>query len=258
MSYSGVSRPPHTHYYSAPLIIYSSTEKSIAALKEQARIAKQTYEQAVQTRSQCQKQVNDLLQRKSTWSESDVSLFTSLIHQDHLNTTLESTSKQRLDSLDLEVEKEFNDLMRAILNRYHEEQIWSDKIRSASTYGSLAALGLNLFVFVLAIVVVEPWKRKRLGETFEKRIVLMEKENQELMREGMRTLSEHFEKQEEILSKLAAISLSPPAPIVDHESPPLPPSDDTPPEETPRSLPLLPRIVAGTIASFMMMYIFNR
>jgi sensitive to high expression protein 9 len=60
--------------------------------------------------------------------------------------------------------------MQAILQRYHEEQVWSDKIRNVSTYAGLAGLLVNLVVFVGAIAFVEPWKRKRLVERLEERI----------------------------------------------------------------------------------------
>ncbi len=63
--------------------------------------------------------------------------------------------------------------MKGILERYHEEQVWSDKIRSVSTYGSLAVLVVNLVVFLGAIVVVEPWKRKRLVLGLEERVIGM-------------------------------------------------------------------------------------
>lgn len=167
-------------------------------------------------RATCQRQVNDLLQRKSSWTDADVLLFTSLVRQDHENEQAEMHAKQRTASADAQLETQFNDLMRALLNRYHEEQLWSDKIRSASTYGSLGALALNLVVFILAIVVVEPWKRKRLGETFEQRLVVLERENQSLMRDSMQKLEEHFENQEQILSRLAAATTPTP---VDHASP---------------------------------------
>ena len=146
-----------------------------------------------------------------------MSLFTSLVRQDHENEQAEVRAKERTASADARLETQFNDLMRALLNRYHEEQIWSDKIRSASTYGSLGALALNLVVFILAIVVVEPWKRKRLGETFEQRIIVLERENQSLMRDGMLKLEEHFVKQEQILSRLASAAT---VTLVDHHSPP--------------------------------------
>jgi hypothetical protein len=61
-------------------------------------------------------------------------------------------------------------LMKSILHRYHEEQVWSDKIRSVSTYGSLIVLVVNLVVFLGAIAVVEPWKRRRLVKGLEDRV----------------------------------------------------------------------------------------
>lgn len=150
--------------------------------------------------------------------------FTTLVRQDHEFEQAEVRAKQRSAAAELRQETQFNELMRAILNRYHEEQIWSDKIRSVSTYGSLGAPGLNLIVFILAIVVVEPWKRKRLGETFEQRMVVLEKENQALMRDSMKNLEDHFDKQQQILTRLAALTTLTP---VDHSVAPI--DEDTPP-----------------------------
>jgi len=157
--------------------------------------------------------------------------FTSLVRQDHLNEQKEVAAKASLAQAEAAVENEFNTLMRAILNRYHEEQVWSDKIRSASTYGSLLALGLNVAVFILAIVLVEPYKRRRLAETFEKRIEEISKDNRLMIQAGMSELSEHFSKQESVLSQIADFTLLPPPPItitpIDHET--LPPSEEKPP-----------------------------
>ncbi|KAL4263016.1 Sensitive to high expression protein 9, mitochondrial [Pleurotus pulmonarius] len=145
-------------------------ESRIEETRRAAKEAKVAYEQAVAQRSKSQKEVNDLLQRKSTWSDGDVGRFTTLVRQDHLYEQEEQRAQVAVDETEASVEREFSELMRTILARYHEEQVWSDKIRSASTYGSLAALGLNLFVFITAILVVEPWKRKRLAQTFEKKV----------------------------------------------------------------------------------------
>ena len=96
--------------------------------------------------------------------------------------------------------------MRTILARYHEEQVWSDKIRSASTYGSLAALGLNMVIFILAIIVVEPWKRRRLAQTFEKKIEEMSMENTAMVEGGMKDLTRHFVQQEKLLGDMLEAS----------------------------------------------------
>jgi sensitive to high expression protein 9 len=74
------------------------------------------------------------------------------------------------------VDKAFTDLTSAILQRYHEEQVWSDKIRSVSTWANVIGLVFNFFIFVVAIAIVEPWKRRRLVERVEERMTgLMER-----------------------------------------------------------------------------------
>lgn len=96
--------------------------------------------------------------------------------------------------------------------------MWSDKIRSASSYYSLAALGLNLLVFILAILVVEPWKRRRLALTFEKRIQELSEETRQLVDGGIQNLLLHVEQQEELLNSMRNL-LPPPPRAVDEESP---------------------------------------
>jgi len=100
------------------------------------------------------------------------------------------------------VDREFSELMRAILARYHEEQVWSDKIRSASTYGSLAVLGVNLVVFIMAVIVVEPWKRKRLTQTFERKVEEMGTETKASVDAGAARLEERLAGHEQLMTEL--------------------------------------------------------
>ncbi|KAJ8523179.1 hypothetical protein ONZ45_g298 [Pleurotus djamor] len=185
-------------------------ENRINEARTAAREAKTTHEQALVQRSKSQKEVNDLLSRKSTWTDGDVSRFTTLVRQDHLYEQEEHRAKLAVEELESAVEREFSELMRTILARYHEEQVWSDKIRSASTYGSLAVLGLNLLVFIMAILVVEPWKRKRLAQTFEKKV-------EQLSQETSTLVDDRFSKVEALLRTQTALlseSLAPqPSPL---------------------------------------------
>lgn len=71
--------------------------------------------------------------------------------------------------------------MRAIAQRYHEEHIWSDRMRLVSTWGSVAIAVLNAFIFIMALLVVEPYKRRKLANTLEKRVLEGEKLNAERM-----------------------------------------------------------------------------
>lgn len=128
--------------------------------------------------------------------------FTALVRADHAREQEEVRAKAAVASSEDTVEREFSALMRAILARYHEEQVWSDKIRSISTYGSLAVLGVNLVVFMAAIVVVEPWKRKRLAQTFERKVEELGAETKLLVDERMAVLQEHLTNQETLLAEL--------------------------------------------------------
>ncbi|KAI0345728.1 hypothetical protein BDW22DRAFT_1418073 [Trametopsis cervina] len=178
-------------------------EACIQHVRSTARDAKLEYERAVQQRAQSQREVNDLLQRKSSWTDDDVGRFTALVRQDHLFEQAESRAKQAVQTTEDAVEREFTELMRVILHRYHEEQVWSDKIRSASTYGSLTVLGLNVLVFILAITVVEPWKRKRLAQTFERKVQEMSSSTVTAFESKVQLLLTRMEQQDKHIFKLS-------------------------------------------------------
>lgn len=146
--------------------------------------------------------MNDLLQRKSTWVDNDVGRFTSLVRQDHLYEQEETRAKVAVEETEDAVDREFSQLLRIILARYHEEQVWSDKIRSASTYGSLTALGLNMLVFIMAILIVEPWKRRRLAQTFEQKIEQLSLENGARVDSSMAIITQQIENQAQLINTL--------------------------------------------------------
>ena len=177
-------------------------EERINVARQAARKAKTAYEEAVVQRSNSQREVNDLLQRKNTWVDNDVVRFTNLVRQDHLYEQEELRAKSAVNEAEDGVEREFSQLMRTILARYHEEQVWSDKIRSASTYGSLAALGLNMFVFILAILIVEPWKRRRLAQTFERKVEELNEESEMRLDASMQAIRQQFAQQGALLEAL--------------------------------------------------------
>jgi len=191
-----------------------SQEARISSSRKAARDAKAAYEESVQKRSDSQREVNGLLERKSMWADADVSRFTALVRQDHALEQAETRAKAAVARTEDEVEREFSALMRTILARYHEEQVWSDKIRSVSTYGQLAVLGANVLVFVLAIVLVEPWKRRRLMGDFERRVLEMEAANVDAVVGGMDALKIRLEELEDrILHRFEEGSSTPPPPL---------------------------------------------
>ena len=195
---SSTYHSPHT----APERSSARTEARIEEVRRAAREAKEAYDAAVRLRATSQREVNDLLQRKSTWSDQDVIRFTELVRKDHLHEQEETRAKLAASEAEDAVEREFSELMRVILNRYHEEQAWSDKIRSASTYGSLAVMGANLLVFVAAILFVEPWKRRRLAQTFERKVEEMSAENAARLESTAEAIEKRMEVQDRMLSQI--------------------------------------------------------
>lgn len=121
--------------------------------------------------------MNELLQRKHAWSPTDLERFTSLYRSDHANERAETEAQEALVAAEREAEETAALLSKNILTRYHEEQIWSDKIRRMSTWGTWGLMGVNVLLFLIFQVAVEPWRRKRLVKGFEEKVMeALEKE----------------------------------------------------------------------------------
>ncbi|KAF9307204.1 sensitivity to high expression protein she9 [Mortierella antarctica] len=138
---------------------------------DEARIklvqAKQAYEDAIGTRSDTQKAINDLLQRKHLWSPNDVIRFTDLYRSEHANEQAEQKTKAEYKQAESNVEEKSRRLTRVIMERYHEEQVWSDKIRAASTYGTWGLVTVNVMAFLIVQAFVEPRRRRKQVERYE-------------------------------------------------------------------------------------------
>jgi len=160
-----------------------TSERDLEQRRGEAKAAKHEYEHAVLTRTTSQQNVNNLLERKHSWTDADVAEFTKLVRSDHASRHAVTTTSQDLKAAELAVDKAFTSLMQAILERYHEEQVWSDKIRSVSTWANIVALAANLIVFMGAIAFIEPWKRRRLVQGLEERMTGMMNRVDEQIRE---------------------------------------------------------------------------
>ena len=145
-------------------------EELVSTTRQAVKAARSAYSSAVATRSDTQREVNDLLQRKNNWSPSDLERFTSLYRSDHANEQAEQRAHDELGAHEKAAEEASNALAKSILARYHEEQIWSDKIRQMSTWGTWGLMGVNILLFLVFQVAVEPWRRKRLVKGFEEKV----------------------------------------------------------------------------------------
>lgn len=123
--------------------ILTSTAERLQKLQEEKSRARTVYVEAVAQRSSAQRQTNDLLSRKSTWNDADLVQYTKLLHSEHANAKAEEKAERDYEEAEAAVERGFDELIRSVMNRYHEEQIWSDRIRSVSTYASIGLGVLN-------------------------------------------------------------------------------------------------------------------
>ncbi|EPQ26356.1 uncharacterized protein PFL1_06004 [Pseudozyma flocculosa PF-1] len=172
----------------------SDLETSLAASRRDLAEAKARYLSAVSTRSASQRATNDLLSRRASWSEQDLSEYTRLLRSEHQQAKEEEMAEKNLDEREREVQNRFDDLMKGVMTRYHEEQIWSDRVRSVSTYGSIAVVALNALLFILAILIVEPYKRKRLAQTFETRLLQGEEQGRQMVQQTIHAFDAKVEK----------------------------------------------------------------
>ncbi|KAG0642048.1 Mdm33 family-domain-containing protein [Tuber brumale] len=156
-------------------------EQHVKASRQAVRKAKEEYQAAINRRSASQREVNELLQRKHAWSPTDLERFTELYRSDHANEQAETTAQDLLVQAERVADEAQAGLARSILSRYHEEQIWSDKIRRASTWGTWGLMGFNVLLFIVVQLGLEPWKRRRLVGGFE------EKVREVIQEEGLRS-----------------------------------------------------------------------
>lgn len=147
-------------------------EKETELEKSRTRVkqVKAQYTDAIATRLHLQREVNELLTRKHNWLANDLERFTDLYRNDHANEVREQETQEQLLREEQHMDRVQLLLTHLILTRYHEEQIWSDKIRRALTYGTVILMGLNALLFIVATLLVEPWKRKRLVAAFEEKV----------------------------------------------------------------------------------------
>ncbi|OBR02362.1 She9/Mdm33 family protein [Colletotrichum higginsianum IMI 349063] len=149
-------------------------ETRLAEAQALVRTARATYKTTNAKRATTQREVTTLLARKEMWSPTDLERFTQLYRQDHSLEQEVSAAAEALTDAEHAEQALGQQLNAGILKRYHEEQIWSDRIRRASTWGTWGLMGVNVLLFIVLQFVAEPWKRRRLvlGVVEEEKAVL--------------------------------------------------------------------------------------
>ncbi|ODV62313.1 She9p, partial [Ascoidea rubescens DSM 1968] len=145
-------------------------EQNLAESREKVKFQKDIYQNAIKLRTDSQREINELLTRKHMWTPTDLENFTKLYRSDHTNEKNVKNSSQELEEAEIELDANQKKLSKEILKRYHEEQIWSDKIRRVSSYGTFLLMLLNVMLFIMVQTIFEPLKRNKLINRFEERV----------------------------------------------------------------------------------------
>ncbi|KAK4134598.1 hypothetical protein BT67DRAFT_441764 [Trichocladium antarcticum] len=153
-----------TGYTAIEAIKHQNTvlESELAAAQHRLRAARQDYKSLTSHRAATQREVTTLLARKDTWNPTDLERFTTLYRADHELEAQVNAAAAELTEAETDETRLSGQLNQGILRRYHEEQIWSDRIRRQSTWGTWGLMGVNVLLFLGLQFVAEPWRRKRL------------------------------------------------------------------------------------------------
>lgn len=158
---------------------------------------KHQHTQTIQQRINNQREINSLLQRKHLWNDQDVARFTNLYRDEHQAETQERQAREGVKGADKLVDERYDRLVGAIRDRYHEEQIWSDKIRRASTYGTWAVLVMNVAALFLAQAFFEPRKRQKIVDGVDERLGRAMQTQDTRLEESQRQVNERLDRQEQ-------------------------------------------------------------
>ncbi|CAK7211510.1 sensitivity to high expression protein she9 [Sporothrix curviconia] len=137
-------------------------ETDLATAQAELRVARRTYQAVNERRAATQREVTTLLARKDSWAPPDLERFTVLYRQDHELETSAQRAVEELKEAEADEQRLSAALTSGILKRYHEEQVWSDRIRRQSTWGTWGLMGINVVLFIILQVIAEPWRRRRL------------------------------------------------------------------------------------------------
>ncbi|ROT42920.1 hypothetical protein SODALDRAFT_327087 [Sodiomyces alkalinus F11] len=140
----------------------TALEASLSEAHARLRAARNAFKSATSTRAATQRETTTLLARKESWAPQDLERFTDLYRRDHELEREVARASETLSDAEADEQRLSQALVSGMLRRYHEEQIWSDRIRRASTWGTWGLMGLNVVMFVLLQFVAEPWRRERL------------------------------------------------------------------------------------------------
>lgn len=86
----------------------------------------------------------------------------ALIRSEHINDQAVREGKDAVANAETALEDARAQLEKRERAQYHEEQIWSDTIRRNSTWVTFGLMGVNIFLLLLSLAILEPYRRRRM------------------------------------------------------------------------------------------------
>mmetsp|Transcript_6650 Transcript_6650/g.11605 ORF Transcript_6650/g.11605 Transcript_6650/m.11605 type:complete len:376 (+) Transcript_6650:37-1164(+) len=127
-------------------------QSSLAFDNKQRQVshARTALDRALLSFEESQTQHTQLLHSRDRWTPSQAMEFAKLLEKEmQIRTQLEKAKKD-LATLESEQLRHMNNYMNDLRRRYHEEQLWQDKWRIYSTFGTWGLIVLNSIVFFIS------------------------------------------------------------------------------------------------------------
>ncbi|SMR61278.1 unnamed protein product [Zymoseptoria tritici ST99CH_3D1] len=140
----------------------SDQEQKVRSYRREVDDTKSSHHDAHAKQTNAQREIVGLLERKASWSPSDLERYMSLVRSEHLNERDVQIAKENLANAERNLEDARSLLERLERKQYHEEQIWSDTIRRNSTWVTFGLMGVNILLLLTQIAVFEPNRRKKI------------------------------------------------------------------------------------------------
>ena len=126
--------------------------------------ARSSLDSALQAFEESQTQHNQLLQSRDKWGASQAMEFAKLLEKEvQIRNELERAKKE-LATLENEQTLTLNNYMNDLRRRYQEEQLWQERGRIFSTYGTWGVIVLNSIVFLLSQYRLQARETRRMQE----------------------------------------------------------------------------------------------
>ena len=204
-----------TGYSSIEAITANNTrlEKTLGEARSAMRAARQHLQDTSAAQVTTQRDMATLLARKASWVQSDKARFAELIEDDYRLETEVAQAAKAVEDAEAREQALTNEWVAGMSKQYYEHQVYSDRIRRASTWGTWGLMGVNVLLFLLLQFVAEPWKRGRLLNSMEER----EAKLLDRMEEGLGNMREEMRgsmaalKPAETESRVVEVEAAPPS-----------------------------------------------